>query len=129
MVAGASHWRDGCAELLERSCGGDGSCTICGGASEEDVRCHGVDGACDGAAPNCREIGVKVEDGGAVVLHMKCGGCRRFRWCCKIVIMERLDGGRWWRRRCCRLVVAGEEMAAAAAMVMEGDEKIRVRVS
>jgi len=26
-------------------------------------------------------------------------------------------------------VVAGEEMAAAAAMVMEGGEKIRVRVS
>jgi len=27
------------------------------------------------------------------------------------------------------LVVAGEEIAAAAAMVMEGEEKIRVRVS
>ena len=41
---------------------------------------------------------------------------------------SQFDGGRWWRRRCCRLVVAGEEMAAAAAMVMEGEEKIRVRV-
>jgi len=43
--------------------------------------------------------------------------------------VSRFDGGRWWRRRCCRLVVVGEEMAAAAAMVMEGEEKIRVRVS
>ena len=32
------------------------------------------------------------EDGGVVVLHMKCGGCRRFRWCCRIVVMA-IRGG------------------------------------
>jgi len=32
------------------------------------------------------------EDGGVVVLHMKCGGCRRFKWCCRIVVMA-LRGG------------------------------------